>query len=64
MAAAPGVDALFISCTSLRVAEAVANLERRIGVPVTSSNHAMAWHCLRLAGIDDVVPAGGRLFER
>jgi maleate isomerase len=22
----------------------------------------MAWHCLRLAGIDDVVPAGGRLF--
>ncbi|TPO08249.1 aspartate/glutamate racemase family protein [Mesorhizobium sp. B1-1-5] len=62
MAAVPGVEAIFISCTSLRVAEAVAELERRIGVPVTSSNHAMAWHCLRLAGIDDVVPAGGRLF--
>ena len=62
MAAAPGVDAIFISCTSLRVAEAVASLERRIGMPVTSSNHAMAWHCLRLAGIDDVVPMGGRLF--
>ncbi|RWF19253.1 MAG: Asp/Glu racemase, partial [Mesorhizobium sp.] len=62
MAEVPGVDAIFISCTSLRVAEAVADLERRIGIPVTSSNHAMAWHCLRLAGIDDVVPAGGRLF--
>jgi maleate isomerase len=62
MAEVPGVEAIFISCTSLRVAEAVAELERRIGVPVTSSNHAMAWHCLRLAGIDDVVPAGGRLF--
>jgi maleate isomerase len=64
MAAAPGVDAIFVSCTSLRVAEVVAGLERRTGVPVTSSNHAMAWHCLRLAGIDDVVPDAGRLFER
>ncbi|TIS54878.1 aspartate/glutamate racemase family protein [Mesorhizobium sp.] len=61
MAAAPGVDAIFISCTSLRVAEAAARLEQRIGIPVTSSNHAMAWHCLRLAGVNDVLP-GGRLF--
>jgi maleate isomerase len=58
LAASPGVDAIFVSCTSLRVAEAVARLEGRIGVPVTSSNHAMAWHCLRLAGIEEAVPAG------
>jgi len=63
MAAAPGVDAIFVSCTSLRVAEAVAGIERRAGVPVTSSNHAMAWHCLRLAGIEDEAPEAGRLFE-
>lgn len=63
MAQTPGVDAIFVSCTSLRVAEAVAGLEKRIGMPVTSSNHAMAWHCLRLAGVDDVVPGAGRLFE-
>jgi maleate isomerase len=63
MAATPEIDAIFVSCTSLRVAEAVAGLERRTGVPVTSSNHAMAWHCLRLAGIGDAVPAAGRLFE-
>jgi maleate isomerase len=61
IAATPGIDAIFVSCTSLRVAEAVAGLEQRIGLPVTSSNHALAWHCLRLAGVDDAVPAG-RLF--
>jgi maleate isomerase len=63
LAATPGIDAIFVSCTSLRVAEAVARLERRGGAPVTSSNHAMAWHSLRLAGIDDVLPNAGRLFE-
>jgi maleate isomerase len=61
-AATSAVDAIFVSCTSLRVAEAVGRLERRIGAPVTSSNHAMAWHCLRLAGVDDTLPAAGRLF--
>ena len=62
-ATTPGVDAIFVSCTSLRVAEAVARLEQRTGVPITSSNHAMAWHCLRLAGVDDVIPAAGKLYE-
>jgi maleate isomerase len=62
LAAVPGVDAIFVSCTSLRLAEAVQGLEARIGMPVTSSNHAMAWHCLRLAGIADAMPSAGRLF--
>lgn len=56
------VDAVFVSCTSLRVAEQVPSLEAELGKPVTSSNHAMAWHALRLAGIDDPLPAFGRLF--
>ena len=64
MAKSQGVDAVFVSCTSLRVAQSVTKLERNGGVPVTSSNHAMAWHCLRLAGIDDPLPEAGRLFER
>jgi maleate isomerase len=63
LAAAPGVDMIFVSCTSLRVAEAVERLERRIGVPVTSSNHAMAWHCLRLAGVHEEIGSAGRLFK-
>ncbi len=62
LAAAPGIDCVFVSCTSLRMAEAVARLEERIGIPATSSNHAMAWHCLRLAGVQDEVAAAGRLF--
>ncbi|MGI9374094.1 MAG: maleate cis-trans isomerase family protein [Hyphomicrobiales bacterium] len=57
------VDAVFVSCTSVRLADAVTNIEREIGLPVTSSNHAMAWHALRLAGIEDKSPHLGRLFE-
>jgi maleate isomerase len=60
----PEVDALFVSCTSLRFAGLVPELEDELGKPVTSSNHAMAWHCLRLAGIDDPLPARGRLFAQ
>jgi maleate isomerase len=56
------IDAVFVSCTSLRLADAARDIETRIGKPVTSSNHAMAWHCLRLAGIDDKLPEYGRLF--
>jgi maleate isomerase len=62
LAGAHAIDAIFVSCTSLRVAEAVARLEERVRAPITSSNHAMAWHCLRLAGIDDVVPRAGKLY--
>jgi maleate isomerase len=63
LAKAPRVETIFVSCTSLRVAEAAARFERLAGVPVTSSNHAMAWHCLRLAGVNEALPAAGRLFE-
>ncbi len=56
------VDMVFVACTSLRVADAVEALEQELGKPVTSSNHALAWHCLRLAGYDDLVPGFGRLF--
>jgi maleate isomerase len=62
LVAESGAQALFVSCTSLRLAERVAELEARIGVPATSSNHAMAWHSLRLAGVADARPEFGRLF--
>lgn len=58
------VDAVFVSCTSLRLVDAIGAIEAELGKPVTSSNHAMAWHCLRLAGIADQRPAFGMLFER
>lgn len=59
---APDAEAIFVSCTSLRVAEVVNRIEAATGLPVTSSNHAMAWHALRLAGITDTRPDAGRLF--
>ena len=57
------VDAVYVSCTSVRLAEAARSIETETGVPVTSSNHAMAWHALRLAGVNDSLPQWGRLFE-
>ncbi len=57
------VDAIFISCTSVRMVADVATIETELDIPVTSSNHALAWHCLRLAGIDDKQPELGRLFS-
>ena len=61
---APEVDAVFVSCTSLRVVEVIEEIEAEIGKPVTSSNHAMAWHALRLAGVTTKLEGFGRLFAR
>jgi maleate isomerase len=58
------VDTVFIACTNMRLVAFAAELEAELGKPVTSSNHALAWHCLRLAGIDDPQPHLGRLFAR
>ena len=59
----PDCDGVFVSCTSLRVAKIAEEAEALIGKPVTSSNHALAWHMLRLAGIEDEIPGFGRLFR-
>jgi maleate isomerase len=56
------VDAVFVSCTSVRLVEAASVIEGEIGLPITSSNHAMAWHAMRLAGVEDALPQFGRLF--
>lgn len=57
------VDGVFISCTSLRAAGIIEQAENALGKPVTASNHALAWHLLRLAGIEDEVESFGRLFK-
>jgi len=58
----PKVEAVFVSCTALRLVNSVADIEAELGKPVTSSNHALAWHCLRLANVADNLPYG-RLFS-
>ncbi len=57
------VDGVFISCTSLRGANIIEAAEEKLGKPVTASNHALAWHLMRLAGVDDVQDGFGRLYH-
>ncbi len=58
------VDALFISCTALRCSSVIARIEKAIGKPVVTSNQALAWDCLRLAGCKAAVEGYGSLFSR
>lgn len=62
MGAPDDVEAVFVCCSSLRIAPFVEAVERRLGKPVLSSNHALAWHSLRIAGYEKPVPGFGRLF--
>lgn len=62
IASAGGCDAVFVSCTSLRVLAIAPELEAELGVPIVSSNMALIWHLLRLAGVDDDLSSFGRLF--
>ena len=57
------VDAVFVSCSSLYVSPVIEECEAALGKPVMSSDQAMAWHSMRLAGLDDKVPGFGRLLR-
>lgn len=59
-----GCDAIVISCTNLRCLRVIPQIEEETGVPVISSNQALAWHMLRLAGVADSPPQFGKLFTR
>ena len=53
--------AIFISCGALRSIEIIDELEQLAGKAVITSNQAMAWDVMRLAGIQDRVSGYGRL---
>jgi maleate isomerase len=55
-------EGVFISCTGLRTAPIIGELERRLGKPVVTSNQALAWHVLRMAGLEDRFEGRGKLF--
>jgi maleate isomerase len=57
----PASDVLFVSCTALRVAEVLGEIELRLGKPVVASNQALLWHALRLIGNDDPIAGFGLL---
>ena len=58
----PSADGVFISCGGLITLDAIAELEARLGKPVTSSSTAGFWDVMRLAGLDASSPGQGRLF--
>lgn len=60
----PASDALFISCTALRAAEAAARIEALTGRPVVTSNQAAAWVCRSFAGLGRPLPEAGCLFAQ
>lgn len=62
LAAGADVDAVFLSCTNLRSLEVIEPLEQALGLPVLSSNQALAWRLTRLAGLAPPAGSPGRLF--
>jgi len=59
----PDADAIFISCGALRVLNIIDDLEQMVGKPVVTSNQALVWDVLRLAGVEDRIEGYGRLFR-
>jgi maleate isomerase len=59
----PDAEAILISCGGIRSLEIVAELERQIKKPVITSNQAMFWDTMRLAGIKDKIDGYGMLLK-
>jgi len=57
----PDADALLLSGTGLPTIGVLELLERDLGKPVVSSNQALLWRALRMAGVREPVPGFGRL---
>ncbi len=51
LAARSALDGVFLSCTNLRTANILEPLSETLGMPVLSSNAALAWHMKRLCGL-------------
>lgn len=57
----PDADAVFISCTGMRTAEVISEMETSLGKPVVTANQATLWRVGRLAGVGMSRPERGRL---
>ena len=57
----PEAEAIFISCTGLRTAAIIGDLEAMLDKPVVTANQATLWHVARLAGAPAAAPGRGRL---
>lgn len=61
-AAGVAADACFISCTAIRSAGLIADLEAELRMPVITSNQVLAWYALRMLGSTRAVAGFGQLF--
>lgn len=59
----PTADGIFISCGGLLTLDAIRQLERELGLPVTASSPAGFWDVVRLGGWDPRSVGFGRLFS-
>ena len=57
----PEADAVFLSCTAIRAAEVLDEIEAAIGRPALSSNQCLVWDSLRQAGYAEPISGAGRL---
>lgn len=62
--AAPGVEAIVLSCTDMRAVEAIAQIEADTGLPVVTSNQAMVFALCQDLNMPRPSRAPGRLFEQ
>jgi maleate isomerase len=57
-------DGIFVSCTGMRTAAVLDEMERRTGKPVVTALQATVWHLLGLAGARQNAPGLGSLFAK
>ena len=57
-------DAIVLSCTDMRSVEILQRLEDALGKPVITSNQAMLFQALQLAGMDDALQGFGAVLAR
>ena len=56
-----GVDAVFVSCTALRIVEVLQEIEDLIKKPIISSNQAIIWDSIRSTKIKSSIEGYGKL---
>ena len=59
----PQAEAIVLSCTDMRSVEVIARLEATLGKPVISSNQAMMFQAMQLAGIGEALSGYGQLLQ-
>lgn len=59
----PRAEVIVLSCTDMRSVEAIDRLEAAVGKPVVTSNQAMVFQAMQLAGIGDPLPGYGQLLQ-